>query len=727
MASFVSIALILAMGAQSQPASAQPATASVNLREHLETFREGILDPQARAEERRRLLQLLLAFDAEQADTLIVELLSVSGRPEVVRSTCLELAGRGRIDPSRLKSVFIAPLLSLIGSPAEEIRSAAAKALAEFQNPDVTAQLGKIAADPQAVMPTRLAAVAALSVNAHEPEVVEQLVRLLGLGAPEISERVAAALEPIAPQGFGADPAKWNQWWQEKKDMGREAWLAEQVRVYRERTRRLSADLAALRSERDRDQSATVNRVRELERELLRGLSPEHRDTKLVEWIDDPLPLVKLAALAIVTSRMADEGKRPEGELLAALLRLVKHESPAMRREALVILQNLRDKTVVDAVLAQLERETDPPTRLAVLVALGKLADPAAIPALIREISAASTEMPAVREAAGALAQIALRPEAKHHLGAATVPLRERYRTLPVDQPDVRAALLTAMAGVGDNSFLPDFLEAAESDDPALLQAALRGLLALQDRGKLARIRALTAHADPRVRLAAVQAISILGGEPADLDALQPRLAAAESNELVREAAWKGWRDFVAKRNWNDRIRAADRLRETPELEIQYIKELLAGLSATENHKTAIDDLRDRLITLLTGSGKHSEAAPYLQEQYESCIARGDARSAAVGLRWLEAVLQTPAQQGLADLIVQLCTNSENPEQRIKVVESVRSYVNTPIIAADLDRSRRLLADLGTVDAGRVGDGWKDVLDALSTRVKTAAANGPAG
>lgn len=728
MVGIVTLALVLAMGAQAGPPTAPSgADVSLVLTEQLQTYREGILDPQARLEERRRLLQLLLAFDAPEADALVVELLGFSGRPEVVRTTCMELASRGRSDPTRLKSAFVAPLLTLLGSTTDEIRVGAARALAEFQDSQVTIRLGKVAADSQAGMPTRLAAVQALSVNAQEQEVVEQLVGLLNLSVPEISERVAAALEPIAPQGFADDPVKWNEWWREKKDMGREAWLAEQVRVYRERTRRLSADLATTRGERDRDQSAAVHRVRELQRELLRGLSPEQREAKLVEWIDDPLPLIKLAALAIVTSRMADEGKRPEGDLLAALLRLVRHESAAMRREALIVLQNLRDRAVVEAVLAQLERETDPATRLAMLDALGKLADPSAVPALIREIAADAADMATVRDAANALAQIALRPEAKHELGAATVPLRERYRKLPAEQPDVRAAVLTAMAGVGDNSFISDFLEATESDNPVILQPALRGLLALQDRSKMGRVRVLAAHEDPRVRLAAVQALSVLGGEPADLDALQSRLTSTESNELVKEAAWRGWREFIGKRSWNDRIRATDRLRETPELEIEYLKELLTGLAATENHKSAIDDTRERLISLLTSSGKHSEAVPYLQELYESCIARGDARSWPVGLRWLDAVLQSPAQQGLADLIVQLCTNTDDPAQRSKVVETVRNYVDSPAIAADVDRSRRLMADLGAVDASRIGDGWKDLLDSLNSRIKTAAAGGPAG
>lgn len=696
--------------------------------EQIRTCREGILDPQARAEDRRRWVQLLFSYDSPDADALVIELLKTSARPEVQRTVCSEMTSRGRIDTARLRPVFVDPLILLLQGASDELRTAAAKALAEFQDVEIAARLGKIVSNSNVAMPARLAAVQALSVNTHRREVVEQLVSMLDLNVPEVSERVVAALEPIAPPGMASDPAKWREWWSQKKVLGQEAWLAEHVRVYRDRLRRLTGDLAALQTERDREQTATYSRVRDFQREILRGLSPEQREVKLVEWVVDPLPPVKLAALSIVKSRIADEGKRPEGDLLAALLLLLRHDLPAMRRESLQILQNLRDPAVVGEVLDQLARETDPAIRLALLEALGKLADPSAVPALVGELSRQDADLSAVREAANSLGQIAVRSPGNADFVAAAEPLRNRYHEVSPNQLAVRAALLTAMAGVADDSFAKDFTEALASDDPVILQPAVRGLRALQNNSKLDRVRELSSHADPHVRLAAIETISALGSGDADLEALQARLApSSESNELVRSAAWEGWQSFVAERPVAERVRAAEKLREIPDLEGEYLVELVRTLSASSNHRAELEAVRQRIVQVLTLAGKYSEAAPHLRDLYEGYAARSDPQAWTIGLRWLDTILQTPGQQGLAELITRLCQATQDEALRSKVVDTVRQYVDSPAMLNDPDRSRRLLADLQSINAGSVGDGWTELLAMLDARVKTAAVSGPAG
>jgi HEAT repeat protein len=412
---------------------------------------------------------------------------------------------------------------------------------------------------------------------------------------------------------------------------------------------------------------------------------------------------------------------------LAALLRAINHESPSIRREALSIVQNLQDRVVVDAVLEQLQRESDPPTRLALLESLGKLSDAVAVPALVGEITAAGSDDAVVREAARAIARIASKGEPKADLASSAAPLRARYEGVAAEQTELQAALLTAMAGVADPSFAPDFAAAIDSEDPTILQAAISGLAALGDGAKLARMRALATHADPRVRLAAIEAIAVLGGEDADLEVLQARLFPnVEANELVLQAAWKAWRDFMAKRPVPEQIRATERLRELPELEARYLDELETSLEASGNHKAALQDVRQRLVQLLVAAGKHAEAVPHLRDLYEASAARSDPQTWSIGLRWLDAVLKTPSQQGLADLIMRLGRSASDDDQRAKIVAAVRAYVESPAIAGDPDRARRLSADLATVDAAGLGSGWKDLLAALDSRLKSAN-TGPAG
>ncbi len=739
------LVLVITMGlaafAQEPAAAALPPDAFAA---QLRTCREGNLDPQAPPEDRRRWVQLLLTFKSPEADNLVLELLNPAHRPEVQRAVCSELSAVLRSDPLRANPEFVEPLIRLLGSESVELRAAAAKALSEYQDGEVAVLLGRLASDSAATLPARLAAISALAANTHRRDVVEQLVPLLRLGVPEISEQAAAAIEPIAPQGFGTDFEKWNDWLSAKKDLGPEAWLSEQVRIYRDRLRRVQTDLALSQSDRERESAAAHSRIREFQREILRGLSSEQRAAKLVEWIDDPLAIVRLAALSIVKSRIADEGKRPEGALLASLVSLLQNEQVVVRREALDILQNLRDRSVVEAVLAQLERESDASLRLAMLDALGKLGDSVAVDALIREISGPISDPRGIREAANALGQIAARtrtgPSSEQgsessisgqptvQFQPAVEPLRRRYGEMAAEQLPVRAAILRAMAGVADSSFNAEFLQAIEEDSPTVLEPAVRGLATIKDTTKIARIRTLCSHADPRVRLAAVEAIGVLGNHDDDLAVLQNRLTPPlESNELVRQAAWKGWQTIVAGRPIADRVRAAERLRDFSQLETEYLRNLAQTLATTSNHTTSLQTVRERLVTILTSAGKYGEAVPYLRELFDGYTARSDAAAWPTGLRLLEAILQTPGQQGLAELIQRLSQSAQGDSQKAKIVETVRKYVDSPAMATNPDRARRLRADLGTIEPSTVGDGWTDLLSILDARLSAAGTNGPAG
>ena len=685
----------------------------------LQTCREGLLDPQVRADDRRRWAELLLSYDSPQANTLIVELLALSSRPDVQGAVCAALGEGSRGAAQRLDSSFVDPLLGLLGADGEELRAAAARALAEFAGGDVPGRLGALAARAEAPMPKRLAAIDALAPNTHRREVVGQLIELLGLDVPEITDRVAAALEPIAPRSFGCDAQDWRAWWKEKSELREEAWLAEQLRIYRDRARKLGGELQTFRSDAERDQAAVTARVREFQRELFRPLTSEQRDAKLVEWIDDPLPVVKLAATGIVKSRIADEGKRPEGEVLAALLRLLKHDAPAVRREALQILQNLNDPAVVDGVLARLGEEKDAPTRHSLLQALGKLGSLAAIPALTREISSATSSPDCVREAALALGQIAAKPESKDVLRDAVSALPDRYGVVAADQGALRAALLTAMAAIGDPSFTLDFLAAVESDDATILPAALRGLRAVGDTSKLPRFRTLTAHADPRVRLAAIEAAGQLGREDADIEVLLTRLnAAAEPNDSVREAAWRGFRQLVGKRSIPDRLRVAERLREMPDLAVKYLEELAGALATSTDHASELDAVRDRLATTLIAGSKDAEAVPHLRALYEMRLARADGTAHATGLRWLESALRGSNPQGAAEVIVRLGEASGARPVRTEIIRTVAQYLESPTAVADAERSRKLLAELRTVPPDLLGDSWTQLLGRFATQLE---------
>jgi len=698
----------------------------------LQTCREGLLDPQVRADDRRRWAELLLSYDSQPANTLIVEMLSLSSRPDVQSAVCTVLGERSRQGAVRLDASFVDPLLVLLSAEKEELRAASARTLAEFPGGDVPQRLGEIAARADAPMPKRLAAIDALAPNTHRREVVEQLVELLGLKLPEITGRVIAALEPIAPHSFGHDPQDWQEWWKKQSQLSEEAWLAEQLRVYRDRARRLGTELKAFRTEDERDEIAVTERIREFQRELIRPLNAEQRDIKLVEWLDPGapgLPSVKLAALGIIKSRIADEGRRPEGEVLSALLRLLKHDSSAVRRETLQILQNLNDPAVVEGVLARLVEEKDAGTRQSLFQALGKLGSTSAIPSLTREIGSTSSLPDCVREAALALGQIGAKLETKEELRDAAAILPDRYRAIPADQGALRAALLTAMAGIGDPSFAPEFAAAVESDDATILPAALRGLRAVGDSSRLPRIRTLTAHPDPRVRLAAMEAVAQLGREDTDIEVFLARLSpAVEPNDSVREAAWRGFRQLAGRGSVSDRLRAADRLREMPELYVKYLEELVSALATSGNHMAELDAARESLAVTLVSNGKDAEAVPHLRALYESRLARADSAAHATGLRWLESALCSSSPQEAAEVIVRLSESESAEPVKAEIIRTVGQYLEAPSAVADVERGRKLLAELRTVPSDLLGGPWTQLVQRyagqLEARDRAATPNG---
>lgn len=710
----------LASSALPSAVELQPAAreARADSAEQLAICREGILDPESRPEGRRRWVLNLFTFTSSEAHALIVELLGMDSRPEVQCAVCEVMAEKAPEHPERLNPDYVDGLLRLLVSQTEEVRVASAKALAEFPNPEVAGLLGSVAGDRSAPLPTRMAAIDALAPSTHRREVVAQLISLMDLEIPAITEKVAAALDPITPASFGNDARRWRDWWEEQKRLSDEEWLASQVRVYRERSRRVGGELAAVRAEREQETAALTARVREFQRDLLRGLPAEQREAKLIEWLDDPLATVKLASLAIVKSRIADEGKRPEGDLLAAVLRQIRHPSPSLRKEVLLIAQNLQAEQVVEAVLGQLKQETETTVRLAIFDTLGKLGSQAAVPALLQVISSKEAEAACVRDAATALGQIGLKVGRTEGLAMAVAPLKERYRQTAPDEGSLRAAMLEAMAGVGDPSFAPEFWEAMVSEDAALLQPAIQGLTVIGDGARLPQVRSLTAHPDPRVRLAAVEAVCKLGGEEADADALLARVGSAiEANESVRQASWRGWKELCARRNLPERVRAADRLREFPDLQQEYLTELVAALVATGNHREQLAEVRARLSQLLMNAGKYAEAVPYLRDLFAA--PPESVKAGEVGLKWLEAVLRSPGQQGLADVIAQV-SQADDPEIRGQIVATVRKYVDSRAMAGDVDRARRLLADLRTVDPNLVGDGWSELLKQIDASLKAA-------
>ncbi|UCE59293.1 MAG: HEAT repeat domain-containing protein [Phycisphaerales bacterium] len=680
--------------------------------EQLQHCRDGIIDAHARPEDRRRWIDILLSYETPESKALVVELIGFSADPDAQESLCEGIERHARLHPDRLDDSFVEPLIELLGSEAEKLRAAAARALTDFPSADVPTKLGALAVRADAPMAKRLAAIDALVTKVDKRSVIRELMTLLEAGVPEITERVVAALGPVSRETFGADVQRWHAWWAEKSRLSEEAWLADQLNLCRERVQTLQREAEAYRGRTERHSAALAARTGEFQRGVFRTLSPEQQAAKLAEWLVDPLKEVKLVALELITARMADEGRRPRGKVLASLMRLLTDESPAIRREVLEIAQNLKNEaTVVEAILARVPTEKDPSLRQAIFRALGKLQSPGAVSSLVLEIANPESPPECVREAANALGSIAAEAKDNGSLKEAVVALQSRYKLAPAENPDLRAALLGAMAGVADPSFAPEFLEAVEADGAQMIRPAIRGLQVIGEQSKLPRLRTLTAHDDPLVRLAAIEAVGQLGGEDADIESVLTRLnPTIEPNEMARSAAWSAYVEFLAKRPVSVRLDYAKRLRDMPDLEVQYLQGVLADVSTANGHSPDADLIHDRIATALESQGKYADAVPHLRQLYEAQLASGSNAAAETGQRWLRAALRAPAQADVGVVVTELLSGAKGDDARRSIVEIVQTHLESSEVIADNEHSRTLLVQLRSIQSLATDTSWSELL-----------------
>ena len=684
-------------------------------------FVEVIIDPDRRPEERKLWAKRLLLLGTPQSHNVVAELLILSENPGAQQAVCEALAGGGHEHADWLDPAFVDPLINLLGAQSLDLRTAAAGALALFPGPEVPARLGQLAGQADAGLEKRLAAIDALAPSIHRREVVGQLVSLLEAAVPQITNRVLQALEPASRESFGLDPDRCLAWWGEKSKLGEEAWLADQVLIYRDRLRALDEEFKSYRDAAGRRHGETTVRLSEFQGELFRLLLAEQKDAKLAEWLADPIEQVQLTALARIKARIADEGKIPQGEVLTGLLRLLREGSTTMRHEVLLIAQNLSDKAVVDAVLAQLAVESDQDIRLTILKALGRFQSPIVVRALITELASGQSTAECVREAATALGRVAGKKMEAQLIQDAVVALKDCYSRVPGESLELRAALLEAMAGVADAAFTVEFQAAVESDDALVLRPAIRGLVAIGDPSTLPRLRTLTSHTDPRVRGVALEAVGRLGRADADLESLLSRLnPAIESNGPTRDLAWRAYTDFLGRKPCEDRISFAQRLHDLGELEIEYLTQLAGELASTNGNAGCLEQLRDVLSSAYVSRGRYAEALPHLEALYTTRLARKDADTLDCGLRLLDATLRSGTYQALSDLLKRLAEVSADVSGKERIVAAVSRHADSAELTADHQRRAALLEVLRSVPDDTLGESWRQLVERITGTIEPA-------
>jgi HEAT repeat protein len=678
----------------------------------LKEMRDTVLDASQSKDSRRTAARFLVRFQSEAAKTFVAELLGMQDDAQTQALICNALTDFVKETATALDPLFVEPLLALFSAKEADLRAQAAEALALSSEQEVVDKLCDLAADQQALLPIRLAAIDALAAHIDRPHVVGRLIGLLNGNSQEIDARVVKVLETATGEPFGADHQRWRNWWTEKSS----DWSAYRLAYYREQTRRLRRAFAEFRNVAESQQTLLTDRLVDMQQSYFRLLSPDLREEKLAQWLREPLSAVRRAALGIITTRMGDEGYRPTGKVMAALLELLDDPSAQLRQEVLRIVQNLHEPATMDALLTRLPLEKDVTTRRAMLRALGELGAVESIPVLVAEIDSDQADISCVAEAAIALGLLAGKVTETGQLAAATEPLERRYLAVPNGNDALRPALLRAMAGVGAPAFGKYFLDALDSNDPEMLRPAIRGLIAIREVSKLPRLRDLTSHEDLAVRLAAIQAVGDLGRDDIDAECLLARMT--DHDEPAREAAWAGFLNLMKALPLAQQLEWSDRLRDLPDAQIRFLLVLENEVTARNTQPADLEAVQRRLGAALASQGQYAEAVSQLQSLYASLSRRNDPGAFDVGLLLLEAMLKGRLDGDALALIEELASAAPEESAKQRIVERVSAYFDAPGVVTDLDRMEGLLAQLRQKPMPELGRPWSELLSRVEERLQ---------
>ena len=431
-----------------------------------------------------------------------------------------------------LPSEFMEPLITLLSAKDEELRQAAALAVANYSQ-EVLPELRQMILQPGLNVSenTRSAAITAVE-RIKDKKSVKILIDALNEQNTQLSARCRQGLEYLTGIRFGDSNAAWRQWWQQYKDKELWEWLPLFIDALDNQNRQLQKHVDLLKQQLREQIEARWQTAQDKPRLLEALLSNELED-------------VRLQGLNLARD-LLQPGPFPAQlqERIRQMVQMVTEPSADVRALAADLLRDLGDKQAGKIILQQLPEETDPKVRASFAEALGYVGGAEAVDPLINLL--ANPVPGVVAKAALALGKLAsvegVRP-LRDSIGQA---LLDRYKKTPSANGDdgvLRSKILSAMVQVGSSSFRPVFVQALQASSAPIRYAAVEGLrnLPSDNRRKdtLGSVLLLLPDSDRGVRLQVLLAIEDLG-DAEELGTLEQRLdPKVETDPLVRKEIWR--------------------------------------------------------------------------------------------------------------------------------------------------------------------------------------------
>ena len=507
--------------------------------------------------------------------------------------------------PQYLEDDYIEPLIALLHKDDEEVRRAAASALAGYRDHGVTPRLRELMLDESQPLELRLAAIDALGMMTQRAAAAALVEALRDPNTP-ICQPALRALEQATAQSFHDDVAQAQAWWEQSKELTEPEWRQAQIDRLIQRTRGLSRRLGELEG----------RLVESFRNEYIHAAETD-RAGLLQGYLADSSAMVRLLGLDLV-KRHQDEGKTLSPEVVARVRALLADPEPEARAAAVQAVARLRDAADADRFLELLAGEPHLAVRLALVNALGYVGTAAVVEPLFAIL--AKPDDPCMTEAVAALGRLAERGVLSEQQRTATA---DRLLTIFEQTEHFKVALrervLWAMSLVADPRFGPVFATALrESEETTVRRAAVRGIATLKDAGLADALVPAVSDPDQTVRRSVVELLAELASTDAQLAALASRLdPAQESDAAIRAAAWGGIVRVLSGRpaaeieSWVARLPESDPERGEHVLTLLGLSE--KSLADVPEAREELGLVRAQIATRLADSGQVDPAiAAYL-------------------------------------------------------------------------------------------------------------------
>lgn len=486
------------------------------------------------------------------------------------------------------------------------------------------------------------------------------------------------------------------------------------------------ARLASFR--REQQWTHTQEHLKKLMEEVYEETGDEaKRVSRLREWLRSELGLERSKALEILHDDLRRKGAKPTSEILEVVRSMTGDVDELVRQKLVIVLRDVGLLEDVPLIREMLQREQSPIVREEVFKALGKLADPDSINVCIQGLRDPFENVAA--SAADALGRLCEKGKGKvaDKLDMVVSAILERVKH-PIRTTQFRIDLLEAMADIADSLFSSVLVENAQAvdADPAIRQAAIRGLGRIQDRTNLGVITSkLLGDSNAAVREVAAEAVGELGDQPAHIEVLQSRLNPRMENAVaVQNRAWEAYQKVFLRLKPADQEAALASWDGNDTKDLARRIDLLIGLetqlNAGNSDPRRLVLVRDQLGDAQLLANQPEEAVAAWSRALLAMPADDTEERTRIGAKMTEACLKS----SIPDAALGLVAKTRFEDLRQVIAERFLAYARE-LAVSDPAATLSLLDKLNDRVPDRFGASYASKFDAIRTNVLSTIVKKP--